>query len=87
MNVIAYIISLAISGLIVGALARLILPGKQNLSIIATIGLGIVGSIIGGTIGAILFGEGNFVGLVLSVLAGAGLLWFAERKGWARTTR
>jgi uncharacterized membrane protein YeaQ/YmgE (transglycosylase-associated protein family) len=41
---------LLVAGLIIGALARLIKPGKQNLSILATLGLGLVGSVIGGLI-------------------------------------
>ena len=41
------IISAIVVGLIVGALARLIMPGKQNIGIVMTIVLGIVGSFIG----------------------------------------
>ncbi|WP_299575118.1 GlsB/YeaQ/YmgE family stress response membrane protein [uncultured Williamsia sp.] len=41
------IISAIVVGLIVGALARLILPGKQNIGVIMTIILGILGSLIG----------------------------------------
>jgi len=42
------IISLIVVGLIAGALARLLVPGKQHMSILATIVLGIVGSFVGG---------------------------------------
>jgi uncharacterized membrane protein YeaQ/YmgE (transglycosylase-associated protein family) len=49
------IISLIIIGLISGALARLIVPGKQDLSIPATIVIGIVGSFVGGFIGYAIF--------------------------------
>ena len=49
------IISLIIIGLIAGALARLIVPGKQNLSIGGTIVLGIVGSFVGGFLGYLIF--------------------------------
>jgi uncharacterized membrane protein YeaQ/YmgE (transglycosylase-associated protein family) len=38
-------IGLIVIGLIAGAVARLVVPGKQNLSIIATIVIGIVGSL------------------------------------------
>ncbi|GFG53229.1 GlsB/YeaQ/YmgE family stress response membrane protein [Mycolicibacterium agri] len=41
------IIGALVIGLIVGALARLIMPGKQNIGIIMTILLGAVGSLIG----------------------------------------
>ncbi len=41
------IISAIIVGLIIGALARLVMPGKQDIGIIMTIVLGIVGSLVG----------------------------------------
>ena len=49
------IISAVVVGLIAGALARLIVPGKQDLSIPMTILLGIVGSFVGGFLGYLLF--------------------------------
>ena len=41
------IIGLIIAGIIIGALARLFMPGKQSIGIIATIIVGIIGTIIG----------------------------------------
>jgi uncharacterized membrane protein YeaQ/YmgE (transglycosylase-associated protein family) len=55
MHIIGLIISLIIIGLIAGALARLLVPGKQDLSIPATILLGIIGSFVGGFLGYLLF--------------------------------
>jgi len=49
------IISLLVVGLIAGAIARLVVPGKQDLSILGTIVLGIVGSFVGGFLGYLLF--------------------------------
>jgi uncharacterized membrane protein YeaQ/YmgE (transglycosylase-associated protein family) len=49
------IISLIIVGLIAGALARLLVPGKQDLSIPMTILLGIIGSFVGGFLGYLIF--------------------------------
>lgn len=49
------IISAIVVGLIAGALARLIVPGKQDISIPMTILLGIVGSFVGGFLGYLLF--------------------------------
>jgi uncharacterized membrane protein YeaQ/YmgE (transglycosylase-associated protein family) len=46
------IISAIVVGAIIGALARLIVPGKQSIGILVTIALGIVGAFIGGFIGA-----------------------------------
>ena len=75
-------IGFLVAGLIIGALARLIMPGKQNLSILATLGLGLVGSVIGGTI-AWLLGTGsiwelNVLGFVLAVVAAVLLVGVAE---------
>jgi uncharacterized membrane protein YeaQ/YmgE (transglycosylase-associated protein family) len=49
------IISLIVIGLIAGAVARLLVPGKQDLSITATIVIGIIGSFVGGFIGYLIF--------------------------------
>jgi uncharacterized membrane protein YeaQ/YmgE (transglycosylase-associated protein family) len=49
------IISVLIVGLIAGALARLIVPGRQDLSILATVVIGIVGSFVGGFLGYLIF--------------------------------
>ncbi|CCG01069.1 GlsB/YeaQ/YmgE family stress response membrane protein [Blastococcus saxobsidens] len=67
------ILGLIVIGLVIGALARLILPGKQSISIVATLLLGVLGAVIGGFI-ASLFGAGdifelNVVGFVIAVVA------------------
>jgi len=49
------IISIIAIGLIAGLLARLLVPGKQNLSIGMTIVIGIIGSFVGGLLGYLLF--------------------------------
>jgi uncharacterized membrane protein YeaQ/YmgE (transglycosylase-associated protein family) len=49
------IVSLIIVGLIAGALARLLIPGRQNISIPMTILVGIIGSFVGGFLGYVLF--------------------------------
>ena len=45
----AFIIGLLLGGLVIGALARLALPGPDPMSIPATIGLGIAGTFLGGS--------------------------------------
>jgi uncharacterized membrane protein YeaQ/YmgE (transglycosylase-associated protein family) len=52
---IGFIITLIVVGLIAGALARLIVPGRQNLSIPMTILLGIIGSFVGGFLANLIF--------------------------------
>ncbi|WP_028050922.1 GlsB/YeaQ/YmgE family stress response membrane protein [Cellulomonas sp. URHD0024] len=49
------IITIVVVGLIAGALARLVVPGRQNLSIGMTILIGIIGSFVGGFLGYLLF--------------------------------
>jgi uncharacterized membrane protein YeaQ/YmgE (transglycosylase-associated protein family) len=49
------IITLLVVGLIAGALARLLVPGKDPMGIVGTIVLGIVGSFVGGFLGYALF--------------------------------
>ncbi len=78
-------IGFLVAGIIIGLLARLILPGKQKIGFLWTLGLGIAGSLIGGTIAnAINAGdiwELNFVGFVAAVVASVGLLAVADRSG------
>jgi uncharacterized membrane protein YeaQ/YmgE (transglycosylase-associated protein family) len=58
--VVLHIIWMIILGLIVGALARLLVPGRQPMGWIATAVLGIVGAYIGGTLGSVVFPPHHF---------------------------
>lgn len=76
-------IGFIVFGLVVGALARLIVPGKQALSIWMTLLLGLAGSVIGGVIASLL-GTGdifelNFLGSIVAILAAAGLILVGEK--------
>ena len=71
------IVYFVLAGLIVGALARLALPGPDPMGILATIGLGVAGTFVGGTILYLLVGtSGGFVGALL----GAILLLYLYRR-------
>lgn len=76
---ITFLILLALSGLIVGALARLAIPGPNPMSIGQTILVGVAGSFVGGLIGRVLFGRYGG-GLILSVLCAAGIVYFLDRR-------
>jgi uncharacterized membrane protein YeaQ/YmgE (transglycosylase-associated protein family) len=73
-----YIIGLILSGLVVGALGRLAIPGPNPMSIPKTILVGIGGSTLGGLVGYLLFRNGG--GLILSVLGAALIVWLLERR-------
>jgi len=80
--VIIQILGLIVIGLVIGALARLIKPGKQRMSILATLLLGVVGAIIGGLIASLL-GTGNIfelniLGFIVAVIAAVLLIGVAE---------
>lgn len=79
MGVIVYLILLALSGLIVGALARLALPGPDPMSIWMTIAIGLAGSFIGGLAMLAITGGQNAGGIVVAV-AGATLIVYIIRR-------
>ncbi len=75
-------IGFIVFGLVVGAVARLIKPGKQNLSLLMTLLLGLAGSVIGGLV-ANLLGTGsifelNVLGAVVAIIAAVLLIGVAE---------
>jgi uncharacterized membrane protein YeaQ/YmgE (transglycosylase-associated protein family) len=78
MGLLTYLILLALSGLIVGALARLALPGPDPMGIGMTILIGIAGSFIGGLIVAVLFRR-NGAGIVVSVLCATAIVYMIRR--------
>jgi uncharacterized membrane protein YeaQ/YmgE (transglycosylase-associated protein family) len=63
-------------GLIVGAIAKLLMPGRDPGGIIVTMVLGIVGALLGGFIGRALgfYGEGEAAGFIMAVLGAIAVL-------------
>lgn len=75
MNVLAWLVI----GLVAGALARLLVPGRDPMGLFATLVLGLAGALVGGLLAQALFDESDGVGLFGST-AGAVvvlLLWNA----------
>ena len=73
-----FLILLVITGLIVGALGRLAIPGPDPMGIGMTILVGIGGSLIAGLIGRLLFG-GRGGGFILAVVCSAGIVYLIRR--------
>ena len=75
------LIWMIISGLIIGAIAKLLMPGKDPGGWVITALLGIAGSVVAGYIGRLLglYAEGDAAGWIMSIL-GAMLLLYGYRK-------
>lgn len=76
----AGIVGWILFGLIVGVIAKLVMPGRDPGGIVVTVLLGIAGALVAGFLGqfAGLYGPGDAAGLIMSVI-GAVLLLFAYR--------
>jgi uncharacterized membrane protein YeaQ/YmgE (transglycosylase-associated protein family) len=76
------ILGLIVVGLVIGALARLIKPGKQNLSVLMTLVLGVVAAVIGGFLAGLVglggIFELNVTGFIVAVIAAVLLIGVAE---------
>lgn len=81
---IGYILLLALSGLLVGALARLLLIGPDPMSLLETMLAGIGGSLVAGLIAYYVFDRDTGPGLLLSLLCTIGIV-YAVRKYRQRT--
>ena len=85
------ILGLILIGLVIGVLARLLLPGRQRIGFALTLLLGVGGALVGGIV-ANAIGTGgifelNFVGTVVGVIAAVFLIGAAERLGPGRDER
>jgi len=76
------IIGFLVFGLVVGAIARLLKPGRQRLSLLATLGLGVVGSLVGGFVATALgtgkYTELNILGAIVAIVVAFALIGVAE---------
>ena len=76
-TVISYLFALIVSGLVIGALGRLAVPGRNPMGIGMTILLGIGGSLLGGLVTRAL-GLGTSFSFLAAVLAAAGLVYLVS---------
>ena len=84
MDVLAYIIGLIIGGLIIGVIARLVIPGRQPIGILRTILAGIGGSAIGGLIFYAVDENAEdhaVIGFAIAVACAAVLVWLLAGAG------
>ena len=85
------ILGLIVIGIIIGILARLVLPGRQRIGVGLTILLGIGGALVGGIVASAI-GKGdifelNFIGTVVGVIAAAAFIGAADAAGLGKGRR
>jgi uncharacterized membrane protein YeaQ/YmgE (transglycosylase-associated protein family) len=78
-----FIIALVVGGLIVGALGRLLHPGRDPMSIPMTIGLGVLAMLVAGLVVRPLLGFGG--GFITAVIIAVLLVWLYSRYAGDRT--
>lgn len=78
MSLIGYLLWLALVGLVVGALARLALPGRDPLTIPQTIAVGLAGSFGAGLLSILLFGR-DYAGVTVSIVGATVVMYFVRR--------
>ena len=81
------IIYFILIGLVIGALARLLMPGRDPIGIIGTILVGIVGAIVGGYLWRAIFGQTEGVEWIGSIIVAMALLWIYRKMTVGRSTR
>jgi uncharacterized membrane protein YeaQ/YmgE (transglycosylase-associated protein family) len=85
------ILGLIIIGIVIGVIARLVLPGRQRIGMGMTILLGIAGALVGGIVASAI-GTGdifelNIIGTIVGVIAAAGFIGVADSAGIGRGGR
>ena len=79
------IVEYVIVGLIVGALARLLMPGKDPIGIMATIAIGVIGAVAGGYLWRAVFGDSGGVEWIGSILVAMALLFVYRQMTYGQT--
>lgn len=74
-----------IVGLIIGALARLLVPGRQTMGLLATILVGVVGAIVGGYLWRAIFGDSGGVEWIGSIIVAVLILLLLQRMAGSRS--
>ena len=86
MELVTYLIILAVGGLFVGAIGRLALPGKDPMSLFMTMLIGIGGSFVAGLVSSLVIGR-NAGGIIFAILCATGIVYLVRRSRGGSLTR
>jgi uncharacterized membrane protein YeaQ/YmgE (transglycosylase-associated protein family) len=82
-DVVVYILA----GLVIGVIARALLPGRQNMSIWMTIVIGVIAAVVGGLLWELIFPNNDGIAWIGSIIVGVVLVWlYASVFGRSRTS-
>jgi uncharacterized membrane protein YeaQ/YmgE (transglycosylase-associated protein family) len=80
------IVWLVLTGLVIGVIARLLLPGRDPIGILGTLAVGVVGAIVGGLVWRAAFGDSEGTEIIGGVIAAMVLLYLYRRVAVGRGT-
>jgi uncharacterized membrane protein YeaQ/YmgE (transglycosylase-associated protein family) len=79
------LLGMILIGLVVGVLARLLMPGRDPIGIIGTIVVGIIGAVLGGYLWREIFGNTEGVEWIGAIVTAMLLLWIYRKMTFGRT--
>ena len=87
MDFLVLVLLLAVQGLIIGAFARLALPGKDPLSLLQTMAVGIAGSLLAGIVFYLVAGDRAAPGFLAALVFSVGIVYLIRRSRGGGLTR
>lgn len=79
-GIVLFLVILAVVGLIIGAVARFVLPGRDDMSIWKTMAYGVAGAFLGGMVSRLLGISNAILGYAIAIAVAVGLIWFFTRR-------
>ena len=79
-SMLMFLLTLALFGLIVGAIARLLVPGPSPMGLLGTMAAGVAGAFLGGIVGKLLWGSAYTPGWIMSILGAVVIVFAVTRR-------
>ena len=69
------VIIYVLAGLVIGVIARALLPGRQSMGILMTIVIGVIAAVVGGLLWELIFPDNDGIAWIGSIIVGVVLVW------------